>query len=292
MEYSEAAVPLDEAKFYLRREMTAPEALVVGGGDAVVFTRARRAGRAPNEDAASVVPIDEDCVVLLLADGMGGTADGARAAAIAITRTVERLLVRSEGEGGVRNAILDGIEESNRAIRKLDLGAGTTILAIEIANGTLRSYHAGDSMAVLIDARGQPTWRTPPHSPVGYAVEAGLLDETAAMSHESRHLLANALGTQAMHIEVAARRPLKPGDTLLLGSDGLFDNLLLEEIAQHVHGRDLVSAVAELAATAGRRMSTPGTSELSKPDDLTVIAFRQHAPDTLGTLEFAPVESG
>ena len=125
--------------------------------------------------------------------GTDGSA-GARAAGIAITRTIERLLTPRGGEGAVRNAILDGIEESNRVIRQLEVGAGTTILAIEIEGGCFRSYHAGDSMALLVDAKGRTPWRTPPHSPVGYAIEAGLLDEQRAMKHENRHLLANALG--------------------------------------------------------------------------------------------------
>lgn len=292
MSYSEAAMPLEDAKFYLRREMSEPEKLALGSGDVVVFTCARRPGRGPNEDAAGIMPIDEQRSVLLVADGMGGTAAGARAAGIVITHTIERLLQVDDGESAVRNAILDGIEESNRRIRGLDVGSGTTILAVEISAGTFRSYHAGDSMAMLVDLSGRPTWRTAPHSPVGHAVEAGLLDETAAMTHENRHLLANAVGKATMHLEIGARRPLRPGDTLVLATDGLFDNLLLEEIAEIARNPDLVQAVEELVATAGNRMISPETSYLSKPDDFTVVAYRERAPDTLGTLEFSPVETG
>ncbi len=292
MEYSEAAAPLEEAKFYLRREMSEPETLALAGGDVVVFTTARRPGGAPNEDAAGVVPIDEQRAALLLADGLGGAADGARAAGIAITRIVERLLQHEDGDNALRNAILDGIDEANRAIRSRAVGAGTTILAVELAAGCFRTCHAGDSMAVLVDARGRPIWRTPPHSPVGYAIEAGLLDETAAMSHGSRHLLANALGKKALHVELAAFRKLRPGETLILASDGLFDNLLLQEVGERARHHDLVRVVDDLVATAGRRMLSPDSANLSKPDDLTIIAYRERPPDTLGTLEFAPIETG
>ena len=290
MTQTEAASPLEDAKFYLRREMSDPEAFAIGDGDVVAYTCPRRPGRATNEDAAGIVPIDEQRTVLLVADGMGGQAAGARAAGIAITRTIERLLTPGSGEGAVRNAILDGIEESNRVIRQLEIGAGTTILVIEIAGGCFRSYHAGDSMALLVDASGRTPWRTPPHSPVGYAIEAGLLDEQRAMKHENRHLLANALGQRKMHLELGSRRALKPGDTLVLASDGLFDNLLLEEIAERIRNPVLTEGVADLVKTASRRMISPDSSNLSKPDDLTVVAYRQRAPDTLGTLEFEPIE--
>ncbi len=292
MTYTDAASPLEDAKFYLRREMSEPEAFALGDGDVVVYTSPRRPGHAPNEDAAGIVPIDGESAVLLVADGMGGQAAGARAAGIAVTRTIERLLSPGEGESAVRNAILDGIEESNHAIRQLGLGAGTTFLAIEIAARYFRSYHAGDSIALLVDGSGQTPWRTAPHSPVGYAIEAGVLDERAAMKHENRHLLANALGQRRMHLEIGSQRPLKPGDTLILATDGLFDNLLMDEIAERVRNPVLLRAVGDLVKTAARRMVSPDSSNLSKPDDLTVIAYRQRAPDTLGTLEFAPVETG
>ena len=292
MTHATEAAPLEEPRLYLHREMSRAEALSIGPGEVVVFSTARRPGRSPNEDAAAVVPLGPERAVLLLADGMGGAAQGDRAAAMAIGSATERLLLSSSGAASaVRNAILDGIEEADRAIRDLKLGAGTTILALELWRDRVRSYHAGDSMAALIDADGRPRWRTVPHSPVGHAVEAGLLDEAQAIRHQSRHLLTNAIGKRAMHVEVGSFRPLMPSDTLILGSDGLFDNLMLSEIGELVRGRSLESAVAELVGVATRRMISPDDSNISKPDDLTVIGFRLRPPEPMATLDFEPVES-
>ncbi len=291
MNHSSAAAPLSEARLFLRREMTEPETLHLANGEVVVFTTPRRPGASPNEDAAGVVPIDEHRSVLVLADGMGGAAGGDRAANLAVSRTVEHLLDAGDGQRAVRNAILDGVEDADRAIRELDVGAGTTLLAIELLEGNFRSYHAGDSMAALFDSEGRARWRTPPHSPVGYAVEAGLLDEFQAMTHNARHLLSNALGKRSMHVDVSSIRPLMGGDTLILGSDGLFDNLMLPEIGATLRDGDLGAAITKMVGTATRRMIGSNESNLSKPDDLTVIGFRAQPPEALGTIDFAPVES-
>jgi serine/threonine protein phosphatase PrpC len=72
-------------------------------------------------------------------------------------------------------------------------------------------------------------------------------------------------------IRMAAR------DTLVLASDGLLDNLLPSEIVELVRTGRLEHAVAQLAAVAQERMNahadTDGTLP-SKPDDLTIIAYR------------------
>lgn len=291
MTYPTAAAPLGEPRLYLRAEMDAPELLNLDAGEVVVFSNARRPGRAPNEDAAAVVPLGDRRAVLLLADGMGGAAAGDRAAGIAIRTATEWVLGARPGGSGVRNAILDGFEEADRSVRDLDLGAGTTFVAAELWQDQVRTYHAGDSMAVLIDADGRPRWRTTPHSPVGFAIEAGLLDDARAMTHQARHLLTNAIGKRATHVEVGACRPLLPGDTLVVASDGLFDNLMLSEIGERVRHRELREAVGDLVGTATGRMISPESSDISKLDDLTILAFRSRPPEALRTLDFSPVES-
>ena len=59
------------------------------------------------------------------------------------------------------------------------------------------------------------------HSPVGMALESGLLDEAEAMHHEERHIVSNVVGSAGMRIEIGAKRKLAPRDTVLLASDGL-----------------------------------------------------------------------
>jgi serine/threonine protein phosphatase PrpC len=175
----------------------------------------------------------------------------------------------------LRGAIINGFELADRAISALGTGAAATLAVVEIQGAHMRAYHAGDSMVLVTGQRGRIKWLTIPHSPVGYAVEAGLLDRGEALHHEDLHLVSNLLGTQDMRIELGATVSLAPRDTVVLASDGLSDNLHLDEIVERVRKGPLSRAVDELAALGRKRMEAPAEGTPSKPDDLTFIAIRR-----------------
>ena len=71
---------------------------------------------------------------------------------------VERLLARNDSESGVRNAILDGIEESSRVIQRLvepndDLVKRTLLVADEPVGAALRAV-SKDQMVELTSSGG------------------------------------------------------------------------------------------------------------------------------------------
>ena len=85
------------------------------------------------------------------------------------------------------------------------------------------------------------------------------------------------VGLEDMSVEVGLPFTLAPLDTLILGSDGLFDNLQLEEIIACARSGPLAGAVTKLAERSLSRMAKfqAGDSKLpSKPDDLTIVAHR------------------
>jgi serine/threonine protein phosphatase PrpC len=97
------------------------------------------------------------------------------------------------------------------------------------------------------------------------------------MNHEERHLVSNMIGTPDMRIEVGPAVELAPRDTLLLASDGLFDNLHLDEIVARVRKGPLKKTIQTLAEDCRQRMMEGGHKNPSKPDDLTFIVFRSKA---------------
>jgi len=244
------------------------------GGEVALFSCRSPAHDGQNEDSAAVLPFGDGSFVLAVADGLGGERAGGRASSLAID-VLEAALVEARREGWpLRTAVLNGIERANEAIHDLGIGAGTTLAVVEIAGGAIRPYHVGDSMVLLIGQRGRLKLQTVAHSPVGFAVEAGWLDEGEAMHHEERHLVSNVLGAPDMRIEVGSQRRLAPRDTLLIASDGLSDNLRTNEIAALLRTGPLDAACERLAELARARMQAPGEGEPSKPDDLTFVAFR------------------
>jgi serine/threonine protein phosphatase PrpC len=249
------------------------------GGSVAVFTTRSPQKETPNEDVAALWPMGKTSGVLAVADGLGGHVGGERAsrlAAEAIQKSLQEAVPNAQDGEPVelRAAILNGIEKANETVRELGTGAATTMALVEIQDRTIRPYHVGDSAVLVTGQRGKLKLHTIPHSPIGYAVEAGLMAEEDAIHHEARHVISNVIGSNQMRIEIGPPIEMAPRDTLLLASDGLFDNLLPDEIVEAVRSGPLDEAVGSLIATAQSRMENQADGTPSKPDDLTVIAYR------------------
>jgi serine/threonine protein phosphatase PrpC len=231
-----------------------------------------------NEDAAALIPFGESSGILVVADGVGGARAGQDAAHTAI-RSLRAALEQGAQKGDMlRTAILNGIESANRNIIEIGVGAATTLAVVEIQDGAVRPYHIGDSEIVVMGQRGRIKLQTVSHSPVGLAVEAGFLDTDEAMHHEERHIVSNVIGSTEMRIEMGAKIALALRDTVLLGSDGLFDNLHVDEIVAILRKGPLQPAARALSEAAAARMREPAADQPSKPDDLTFVAFRRNVP--------------
>ncbi len=257
---------------FVEQAMTEGIVSEMAGGSIVLFSTPAPEAEKPNQDAAVLLPIGDDAAVLAVADGAGGLPAGARASSLAVVMLEKA--VRADPEETLRTRILDGIDRANVAILDLGLGAATTLAVVEIQDNVLRPYHIGDSTILVVGQRGKVKLMTMNHSPVGYQVEAGVLEPEAALHHEDLALVSNLVGQADMRIEVGAPLELAPFDTVVIGSDGLFDNLHTEEIVEIVRAGPLAEAARELAEQCTKRMLTPEEGQPSKPDDLTFVVFR------------------
>lgn len=246
----------------------------IGRGTAAAFSAGCPGRDGANEDAAALIPLDEGSAVLAVADGLGSTPLADHAASLAVRSLVEALQPAERERSVLRTAILNGIERASQAVARLGAGAATTLTVAEIQEDVLRPYHVGDSMLLVVGQRGRVKFQSVSHSPVGFAFEAGMLDEHEALHHEDRHLVSNVLGARDMRIEVGPVLHLAARDTVLLASDGLSDNLRQGEIAERARKAPLADAMRRLVADARARMTAADPGDPSKPDDLTVILFR------------------
>ncbi|TWT66121.1 PP2C family protein-serine/threonine phosphatase [Allorhodopirellula solitaria] len=257
-------------RFYLESEMALPERVSVGPGNAVAYSRTCPGKEEPNDDSAAIIPTAGGGVVMAVADGVGGAPVGYKASAIAVQCLAESLAGQAQATD-LRPAILDGIEKANEEILDMGTGAATTICIVEIQNRIARGYQVGDSMALFLGGRGAVKWRSTAHSPVGYAIESGLLSEEEAMHHNERHIVSNLVGSKAMHIEIGPAIALSPRDTVVLASDGLFDNLLLREISELARLGPPLDRLNALVSLTRQRMTGADTGLPGKPDDLAVL---------------------
>lgn len=252
------------------------ELIRIGGGSMVAYTCRSPDKETDNEDTVAAIPYGPDAAVLVVADGAGGLPAGRRASRTAVA-TLEASLQTAISETTLlRTAILNGIEEANRAVLGLGGGSATTLTVVTIEGPIARTYQIGDSEAIIVGQRGRVKAQTLAHSPTGFAVEAGFLDQREALHHEERHLVSNFLGSSDMRIDMGATVTLQPFDTVLLASDGLTDNLHFTEIVEVIRKGALDTAAEALTRLAKRRMTVESKTQPSKPDDLSVILFRKN----------------
>jgi serine/threonine protein phosphatase PrpC len=77
-----------------------------------------------------------------------------------------------------------------------------------------------------------------------------------------------------MRIEIGPVMALGPRETLLLATDGLFDNLTNADVINGLRKGDLESGVQGLVGLARNRRLDDESDAPSKPDDLSMIAVR------------------
>jgi len=268
--------PTAKPLFYVESDLTAPEVVDLDGGTAVVYS-SRGPGKDHNQDSAAIVPFPDGGCALLIADGLGGQPGAERASRIAVEHLARTLGLRATNGGGVREAIINGLEDANQAILDLGIGAGTTLAIAAIQGGDVRATHVGDSMVLVVGQRGTQKLMTVSHSPTGYAVEAGLMDEEEALYHEERHLVSNIVGHSSMSIEVGSRVSLALRDTVLVASDGLADNMSTQEIIEAIRKGPVERAAATIFEVCKDRMMNPTDGQPSKPDDLSFVLYRRNA---------------
>ncbi len=264
----------EDAVIVQERDMSAPETHAFAGGQAVILSVRSPGKETANEDAAALIPYDRESGILLVADGAGGQRGGSQASSIALHELTEALEAAAREKSSLRDTILDGIEAANREITTLAIGAATTVVVAEVRGNRLRPYHVGDSGILAVGQKGKLKLQTIFHSPTGYAVEAGMLNEKEAILHDERHVVSNVIGFPDMRIEMGCEIGLSPKDTVLLATDGLFDNLRTSEIVEMLRKGPLEQAMSDIAEKARKRMQSEREGRPSKPDDLTMVGFR------------------
>ncbi|HOF86826.1 MAG TPA: Stp1/IreP family PP2C-type Ser/Thr phosphatase [Armatimonadota bacterium] len=228
--------------------------------------------RADNEDAQLC---DAARGLFLIADGMGGHAAGEQASALAVqTLDTELSAVRLDaaiaaGADAARALVTEALLAADAAITRAGehhpewKDMGTTAVVACLAGDALYLAHVGDSRAYLL-RDGEIRALTRDHTVAMTLVDDGDITLEEARTHPLRNRLSQVLGGHgALHPDFA-HLPVRPGDRILLCTDGLYDMLTDEEIAEIVNFSaspdEAVYALIAAADDAGGR------------DNITVVA--------------------
>jgi protein phosphatase len=133
----------------------------------------------------------------------------------------------------ITEALISAVQKANADIIAKVPEGGTTLTAVAIVNDLAYIVHVGDSRIYLITKDGLEKI-TRDHSLVQRLIELDQITPEEAVNHIQRNVLYRALG-QSENVEVdALTRRLPPKSKLLLCSDGLWNMVTEDEIAEIV----------------------------------------------------------
>ena len=184
--------------------------------------------RSNNEDACAALCEGADGLLASVADGLGGSAFGEKASALAVRALEERLKGREVSARLLEEAIR-ATDEAVRALQWDYPGAMTTIAALWLRGTAAVAAHVGDTRIYQF-RDGQIVYQSLDHSLAQLAVRDGEITPAEIRSYPERNVLFRALGGKGGTKAELRELRIRPGDRLLLCSDGFWETVTEEEM--------------------------------------------------------------
>ena len=227
--------------------------------------------RSQNQDYYDLSQLDDGSILAVVCDGMGGARAGNIASRLAVdvfVKEVRRTMDPRLSGAELQQMLEEAVALSNRAVYEHAqlseeyVGMGTTLVAALIREDTAYVVNVGDSRAYHLSRDGI-AMSTVDHSVVEMMVQRGEITREEAKSHPVKNLITRAVGTEESVLCDSFARSLKPGDSVLLCSDGLSNMMADQEILFEVeHGADRSDCCKRLMMIAANR---------GAPDNVTVV---------------------
>jgi PPM family protein phosphatase len=233
------------------------------GGLRVEHAKVSLPGHRPeNQDRVDLV-VANDALLMIVVDGMGGHAHGARAAEVTVATLRECFAEQSLPVFDPQGFLTLSLARAHDRVVKLGDGVALdhkprATCAVCLVQDT-GSYwaHVGDSRVYQV-RHGLVHERTRDHSHVELLLREGLIAESEIRAHPMRNFVECCLGGDAPlpDMSVTSRKKLRAGDALVVCTDGLWSGLEDADIAALAGadaGAPLDRAVRALAERAVAR---------------------------------------
>ncbi len=218
--------------------------------------------REENQDRVAIAG-DENAVLLAVIDGMGGHAEGARAAETALATLLDAFWHTPHPIFDPLGFLHLSLGRAHEEVVKLGAGLGVearpraTCALCLVQESAAYWAHVGDSRIYQL-RQSRVLERTRDHSHVEVLLREGLITEAEVHGHPMRNYVECCLGGDAAlpEMSISTRRRLKSGDVLLLCTDGLWANLKDHDLARFAQsgektgGRALKEQLNELGTQA------------------------------------------
>lgn len=174
----------------------------------------------------SIVPIG----LFIIADGMGGHANGEKASAAAITEfTTEffsvifpKIMNGKKSADDFADSFQAAIERTNTAVHRKIPNSGTTFSALFLIGSRYLVLHIGDSRVYRLPVESEPELLTKDHTLVQMMIDLGEISEEEGKSHPRRNVILKSVGYDSVVSPDVFSGEFLPGDRFFLCCDGVW----------------------------------------------------------------------
>jgi serine/threonine protein phosphatase PrpC len=228
--------------------------------------------RERNEDRILISRIG-NCLLLAVADGVGGAKGGDIAATLALSvleQAVRRCL-SEKPEANIEELMKNSFRLAHHAVKARARegleGMGTTLVAAVIHEDTVMIANTGDSRAYVIS--DHELFHTRDHSVIQTLREKNMISGCEEANHPLRSCITQCLGGP-FGVDMY-RLPLHPGSLVLLSTDGFHNSITENRLKSLSTTREPSEMVRELVREALR----------SAGDNTSLVMYR-HGPGIPG----------
>lgn len=235
--------------------------------------------RLQNEDSYGVRQYyssnSEPIVLGVVADGMGGMAQGEVASRLAVQTVLEAQVPSNLTNQQRADWLAALVQDANACVTNNVRDGGTTLSVVLAIAQDLMVAHVGDSRIYLLRKK-QICQLSEDHSMVAMLVANGQMTYEESQVHPDRNVLIRSLGSKRRLSDryvqdlslfgPSLSMSLEDGDTLLLCSDGVWDLVSANELAEIFAGDRTLRSAVELTL---EQVLTRGAS-----DNATVLALK------------------
>lgn len=235
--------------------------------------------RKENQDRVAVVVADSTALLIAI-DGMGGHANGARAAELAVETIEKVFLAQSHPVFDPQGFLQMAIDQAHAAVVELgiDIAVETrpraTCALCLVQDEAAYWGHVGDSRIYQL-REGRVRERSRDHSHIELLLYDGAITEEELADHPMRNYVECCLGGDAElpRMTITTSKPMVKGDVMLVCTDGFWSSLPEEQLASLSKADGALEDNLKALGAEATRAAAPHS------DNTSAVALNFHSAD-------------
>jgi len=217
--------------------------------------------RSNNQDYYYIPKMGDKIKLAIVADGMGGYKGGDIASELCVNTIVRFINRKYSKKADIEELLYESVSIANTAVydraneSEYLKGMGTTLVMAAFVGSKAYILNVGDSRAYHITEDYKVSQITDDHTLVQEYINLGKMTKEEARTHNYRHVITRAIGTEKIVMTDMFKLDIKKGEQILLCSDGMYeyinDDMLAKIMEASSDRKSAIRTMMDMSNQAG-----------------------------------------